>query len=186
MDKATNKVSMNITYNMVKSNSLLLNNRFAPLRDLHENNDPINNSNVGTNTRHSVQGSLDENKIGSLVSGSNPNSNNGNKLITSTNTRDTVNVVRTVLQDRGKAIMNKVNVHVLGDKCSDLKQCISQQTNAFGFLPITNLKRLKIGQSLKPNKILSYEEFDPVAVHKSVRITGKKKQKYSSLLQLIM
>ena len=69
--------------------------------------------------------------------------------------------------------MNTVNIQDLNDKCADLKTCVQQQENVFGFLPITNLRRLKIGQSLKPNKILSYEEFDPVTVHKTVRATGK-------------
>ena len=80
-----------------------------------------------------------------------------------------------VLAGKGKAIMNKINIYDLNDKCSDLKQCIRQQTNAFAFLPITNLRRFKIGQSLKPNKILSYEEFDPVALHESIRATGQYK-----------
>ena len=69
--------------------------------------------------------------------------------------------------------MNKVNVHDLKDKCSDLKNCIKQQENVFGFLPITNLRHLKIDQSLKQNKILSYEDIDPVMVHKTICATGK-------------
>ena len=171
-DKANKRVSVHTNYKAMKSNVLLLNNRFAPLCDLEEDKDPTNSMNAGVNTKQLMQGDLDRNKQTSLVAGSNPNRDNNN-LNSSTNTKDTVKVVNTVLQGRGKAIMNKVNVYELGDKCSDLKQCINQQTNAFGFLPITNLKRLKIGQNLKPNKILSYEEFDPVAVHNSVRATGQ-------------
>ena len=79
-----------------------------------------------------------------------------------TNVKDTVSVVGTVLEGKGKTVMNEVNIHDLIDKCTDLKTCIQQQDNIFGFLPITNLRLFKIGQSLKPNKIMSYEEFDPV------------------------
>ena len=119
-DKATKLISVNTNYNLVKSNSLPLNNRFASLQGLNENNDPTNNSHRSTSTKHWVQRGLDENQNGSLVSGSNPNKNYGNKPITSTDTRDTVSVVRTVLQGSGKAIMNKVkvNIHGLNDKCS--------------------------------------------------------------------
>ena len=59
------------------------------------------------------------------------------------------------------------------DKCIDLKACARQQTTPMGFLPITNLKRLQIGSSLKPNKVLEDEQFDPVVVHRIVRETGK-------------
>ena len=46
-------------------------------------------------------------------------------------------------------------------------------TYVFGFLPITNLHRLRIGHSLKPNKILTYTDFDPVKVHAEVKATGQ-------------
>ena len=108
----------------------------------------------------------------SLVVGVNTNECSNNSSCSSTNVRDTVSIVRAVLEGKGKTVMNKVNIHDLNDKCADLKTCV-QQENVFGFLPITNLRRLKIGQSLKPNKILSYEEFDPVTVHNTVRATGK-------------
>ena len=42
-----------------------------------------------------------------------------------------------------------------------------------GFLPISNLKRLQIASSLKPNVVLKDDHFDPIAVHKTVRSTGK-------------
>ena len=43
----------------------------------------------------------------------------------------------------------------------------------FGFLPITNLKRFSISQSLRPNRILTQDTFDPVATYKAVKATGK-------------
>ena len=68
--------------------------------------------------------------------------------------------------------MRKVNVQALRNKNTDLKLCLSQQTNAFGFLPITNLQRLDRGNSLKPHKVLTYKEFDPINVHEEVKNTG--------------
>ena len=85
---------------------------------------------------------------------------------------DTAAVVKEVLRGKGSKAMRKVNVQALKNKSSDLKLCLSQQTNAFGFLPITNLQRLHRGHSLKPNKVLTYTEFDPIRVHEEVKNTG--------------
>ena len=68
--------------------------------------------------------------------------------------------------------MRKVSVQALNNKSTDLKLCLSQQANAFGFLPITNLQRLRRGHSLRPNKVLTYHEFDPIKVHSEVKRTG--------------
>ena len=65
------------------------------------------------------------------------------------------------------------NVLNLIDKCTDLKACINQQKTVLGFLPISNLKYFRIIGALKPNKILSDSEFDPVTVPKLVKSTGK-------------
>ena len=87
---------------------------------------------------------------------------------TSGNTVDTTDITaiaRAILQGKGNKVMRKVNVRTLNvrtlnvrtlnNKSKDLKLCLSQQTNAFGFLPITNLQRLHRGHSLKPNKVLT-------------------------------
>ena len=50
---------------------------------------------------------------------------------------------------------------------------MQQQNTVFGFLPITNLKRIKMSTSLKPNYVLTAGNFDPMWVHKQVRKTGK-------------
>ena len=43
----------------------------------------------------------------------------------------------------------------------------------FGFLPISNLKQFRISEALKPNKILTETEFDPVTIHEVIKSTGK-------------
>ena len=72
----------------------------------------------------------------------------------------------------GKKHVKKVNVEKLVDKCTDLQQCLKQQTNALGFLPITQLDRVRCAMSLKPNMVITDKEFDPVKVHNLVRQTG--------------
>ena len=69
--------------------------------------------------------------------------------------------------------LRNVNVLSLNNKCADLKKCIDQQKTIFGFLPISNLKRFRINDALKPNKILTDNEFNPVKVHELVKSTGK-------------
>ena len=67
----------------------------------------------------------------------------------------TADIVRMVKQkSQGNTCLNLVKVESIVDKCADLRSCISQQKTAFGFLPITNLKRLKIGSPIKPNSIM--------------------------------
>ena len=90
---------------------------------------------------------------------------------------DTVTVVKEVLQGRGSKVMRKINVQALKNKSSDLKLCLSQQTNAFGFLLITNLQRLHRGHSLKPNKVLAYKEFDPTRRSRTQAYTTFRKPK---------
>ena len=51
-------------------------------------------------------------------------------------------------------------MQALKNKSTDLKLCLSQQTNAFEVLPITNLQRLRRGYSLRTNKVLTYNEFE--------------------------
>ena len=126
-----------------------------------------------TNYWENIGREVDQKTKSSLVSGSNSNKCGDNNLCIGTDIKHTASVVRTVLEGKGKSIMNKVNVHDLKDTCLDLKTYIKQRDNVFVFLPITNLQRLKTGQSLKPNKILSYEDFDPIVVHKTIRATGK-------------
>ena len=44
-----NPVNVTATYNTVKTSLLLLLNRFVPLQNLNENNDPLGNSNIAMN-----------------------------------------------------------------------------------------------------------------------------------------
>ena len=71
---------------------------------------------------------------------------------------------------QGKNYVKKVNVKRLNFQCED---CLRQQNNALGFLPITNLDRVRFATSLKPNIVLTQAEFNPIAVHNQVRATGK-------------
>ena len=87
--------------------------------------------------------------------------------------KNSVQITRAVLNGNNTCIRH-VNVLDIKDKCVDLKRCIAQQGTVFGFLPITNLKRMKIGHSLTPNKVLSHNNFDPVLTHKAVRHMGGK------------
>ena len=73
----------------------------------------------------------------------------------------------------GSKCLRHVLLNNIKDKCIDLKTCFKQQSTPMGFLPISNLKRLQISSSLKPNKILTDKQFDPIAVHKGVKGTGK-------------
>ena len=84
----------------------------------------------------------------------------------------TASIVQKV-KNGNKQCLRHVNVKKITDKCIDLKKCIQQQRNVYGFLPITNLRRLHLNQSLKPNVILNEEQFDPVRVHNIVKATGK-------------
>ena len=102
--------------------------------------------------------------------------------------KNSVQITRAVLNGNNTCIRH-VNVLDIKDKCVDLKRCIAQQRNVFGFLPITNLKRMKIGHSLTANKVLSHNNFDPVLTHKVVRHMGGKilkQQKYNYLVILIL
>ena len=92
--------------------------------------------------------------------------NQGKIDVTSTNS-----ITKAVMD--GSKCLRHVIVSNIKDKCIDLKNCIRQQSTPMGFLPITNLKRLNIASSLKPNVIVQDRDFDPVAVHKVVRATGK-------------
>ena len=84
--------------------------------------------------------------------------------------KNTAEIVKATLQ--GSKCVRNVIVTNIEDKCIDLKKCLSQQDTPLGFLPISNLKRLAIASSLKPNKVLNDSNFDPVACHKEVRATG--------------
>ena len=50
-------------------------------------------------------------------------------------TTDTKAVVTEVLQGKGSKVMRKVNVQALKNKSTELKLCLSQQKNVFGFYP---------------------------------------------------
>ena len=83
----------------------------------------------------------------------------------------TNSIVKAVMD--GKKCLRHVIDNNIKDKCIDLKTCVRQQISPMGFLPISNLKRLQIASSLKPNVVLKDDHFDPIAVHKTVRSTGK-------------
>ena len=85
---------------------------------------------------------------------------------------NSVEVVKNVMAGNCNCLRN-VNVLNLKDKCTDLKACITQQKTVFVFLPISNLKRFRISEALKPNKILTEKEFDPVTIHEVIKSTGK-------------
>ena len=72
-----------------------------------------------------------------------------------------------------KDYVKRVDVNKLDYKCQDLQNCLFQQYNAFGFLPLNNLKKVGVGMSLKPNKVICKSDFSPVKVHREVRATGK-------------
>ena len=84
--------------------------------------------------------------------------------------KNTAHIVKATLQ--GSKCIRNVIVTNINDKCIDLKKCLAQQDTPLGFLSISNLKRLAIASSLKPNKVLSDKEFDPVSCHKEVKATG--------------
>ena len=90
---------------------------------------------------------------------------------TRVNLKKSVEITRAVLNGNN-ACMRHVNVLDIADKCVDLKRCIEQQKNMFGFVPITNLKRMKMCHSLIPNKVLDSETFDPVRTYHAVRNIG--------------
>ena len=73
----------------------------------------------------------------------------------------------------GKDYVKRVDVNKLDYKCQDLQKCLSQQYNAFGFLPLNNLKKVGVARSLRPNKAICNSDFSPVEVHREVRATGK-------------
>ena len=88
-------------------------------------------------------------------------------------TSSTVAIVKYVAQAKKPTLLRKVNVCQIKDKVSDLKKCIEQQQNVMGFLPITNLRRLRLNASLKPNVICDKTNFDPIKVHEIVLKTGR-------------
>ena len=73
----------------------------------------------------------------------------------------------------GKDTIKKVNVQAITDKCADLQQCLKQQNNALGFLPINNLVFAHHRPPLKPKIVITEKNYDPIAIHKFVRNTGK-------------
>ena len=83
----------------------------------------------------------------------------------------TNSIVQAVME--GSKCLRHVIVSNIKDKGIDLKACLRQQTTPMGFLPTSNLKRLQIASSLKPNKILTDEQCDPIVVHKVVKEIGK-------------
>ena len=84
--------------------------------------------------------------------------------------KNTAQIVKATVQ--GSKCIRNVIVTNINDKCMDLRKCLAQQDTPLGFLPINNLKRLAIASSLKPNKVLSDKDFDPVLCHKEVKATG--------------
>ena len=84
---------------------------------------------------------------------------------------DTEFIVNSTMQ--GKQHIKKVNVYRLREKCEDLQNCLKQQVNAMGFLPINKLNRARFATSLKPNSIVTDPDFCPVEIHNIVRATGK-------------
>ena len=84
--------------------------------------------------------------------------------------QNTAQIVKATLQ--GSKCVRNVIITNIEDKCIDLRRCLSQQDTLLGFLPISNLKRLAIASSLRPNKILNDNNFDPVLCHKEVKATG--------------
>ena len=104
---------------------------------------------------------------------------NLNRVLQNTDThtkidvKSSVQITRAVLNGNNSCIRH-VNILDIKDKCVDLKRCISQQKTVFGFLPITNLKRMRIGQVMTPNRILCHNTFDPVLTHRVVRDMGGK------------
>ena len=114
----------------------------------------------------SDQGNVQQIEEVSLVEGS-----YGNNVTERINYQKSADIVKAVIQ--GKNCLRNVHVNSISDKCGDLKQCIRQQDTVFGFLPISNLRRLKIGYSAKPNCILSSHNFNPIKTHSLVKATNK-------------
>ena len=84
----------------------------------------------------------------------------------------TQSITRAVMNGHHQCVRN-VRVQNIEDKCLDLQKCLAGRETVFGFLPITNLKRLKLAYSVKPNVVLNSDNFNPVTVHKMVKSTGK-------------
>ena len=73
----------------------------------------------------------------------------------------------------GSTLVKKINIYDIRDKCKDLSKAISQQQGVYGFLPINDLSPLPTDISLGPKKILTWQEFDPIKLHKQVFASGK-------------
>ena len=160
------------TYRPIPSNyTVSTHNRFDVLTELDENNATNMEQGVCGNDYALTKCNVErENTLGKQTEVSQVQ--DSETIINQIDNTDTAAIVKEVLQGGGSKVMRKVSVQALKNKSSDLKLCLSQQTNAFGFLPITNLQRLHRGHSLRPNKVLTYKEFDPTKVHEEVKNTG--------------
>ena len=143
-------------------------NRFKPLSWVV--NDAVFNPNAGVSNDSISNASMSDRKNMSKNFNLGNKTNNDNESMDYTSTSV---ILKQVEKGKGNSCMRKVEVEKIKDKCLDLKKCIQQQNTVFGFLPITNLKRTKMSTSLKPNYVLTAENFDPMWVHKQVRKTGK-------------
>ena len=72
----------------------------------------------------------------------------------------------------GSTLVKKINVYDIRDKCKDLSKAIIQQQGVYGFLPINDLLPLPTDVTLGPKKILTWQDFDPIKLHKQVFASG--------------
>ena len=133
--------------------------RFQPLSDLVDSQNDINVNNmevVSFSNSCSIGGVKNKPKQKRSKEGT---GNERGDQITGEKYKST-NIVRDIQQGKAPGCVRGVDVNEIVDKCSDLKECIKQQRNPYGFLPISNLKRMQRVYSLKPNSIITNKDFD--------------------------
>ena len=165
--------------------SISLSNRFQVFSDLSESE--IDNkimekckssikvnkdkSHKRVNLQNCVLGSHSQNHINQQNQSRGSQQNNECHNLVTGSIVNITDVVKTVMN--GNNCIKKVNVLTRKNKCSDLSKCIAQQDTVLGFLPISNLKRTRINNALKPNCVLNTNTFDPIKTHQVVEATGK-------------
>ena len=70
------------------------------------------------------------------------------------------------------ALVKRINIFNIRDKCSDFCKAINQQNGLYGFLPINNLLAVPEEVRTGPKK-LTWEDFNPVELHYKIFNSGK-------------
>ena len=151
---------------------MIVKNRFKPLCDLVDHQGDIETDSRGVELL-SEQGVIQG--VNNTCEHKNSKQNTKNQMVNQVTDEKhmTTHIVRNIQQGKAPECVRSLNVNEIIDKCSDLKECIKQQRNPYGFLPISNLKRMQRAYSLVPNSIITDKNFDPVWMYNQVRDTGK-------------